>query len=239
MDKRCSLAAGILVLALGTASHAGDCPLLPDNPKALDEPEACGQDVNGGCDMAKPAFTPIDYSVYRGTAWFDGDARDTDWYQFEDTGPGCYWMQLVSETTGFVLGVLDTQGSGDCADAVSFLATDVTDPCLRRRATLNGLLQAGVWWVYVAPSITGDVVECGDHDTYDLYFGSYAAPLCWADFDASYSVGFSDLLELLAHWGTSSLTHDLDDDGSVGFSDLMYLLAFWGPCPCDKIGGTP
>lgn len=57
------------------------------------EAEPCGQDLNGGCNMATPAFEPIlANTVVEGTFWSDpGDAtatppvnasRDTDWYSF-------------------------------------------------------------------------------------------------------------------------------------------------------------
>jgi len=56
---------------------------------------------------------------------------------------------------------------------------------------------------------------------------------CDADLDADGSVGFTDLVLLLAEWGPcppESCRADLDDDGSVGFTDLIALLAAWGPC---------
>lgn len=54
------------------------------------------------------------------------------------------------------------------------------------------------------------------------------SPCPW-DLDGSGTVGTSDLLELLAQWGTAG-SADFDGDGSVGTSDLLVLLANWGPC---------
>ena len=53
-----------------------------------------------------------------------------------------------------------------------------------------------------------------------------------ADLDGDGSVGFSDLLILLASWGTcpsppDPCVADINDDGSVGFGDLLILLAAW------------
>ena len=49
--------------------------------------------------------------------------------------------------------------------------------------------------------------------------------------DANGTVGASDLLSLLAQWGTDpGVPPDFDGDGSVGASDLLALLANWGPC---------
>lgn len=48
------------------------------------------------------------------------------------------------------------------------------------------------------------------------------------DLDADGVVGTSDLLSLLASWGTMGSAADLDMDGIVGTSDLLLLLANWG-----------
>ncbi len=56
-------------------------------------------------------------------------------------------------------------------------------------------------------------------------------PCPW-DLDDNGSVGASDLLSLLAQWGTDpGGPPDFDGDGNVGASDLLALLANWGPCP--------
>ena len=56
-------------------------------------------------------------------------------------------------------------------------------------------------------------------------------PCPW-DLDANASVGVSDLLALLAQWGTDpGGPPDFDGNGAVGVSDLLALLANWGPCP--------
>ncbi len=57
-------------------------------------------------------------------------------------------------------------------------------------------------------------------------------PSCTGDLDGDGSVGASDLLTLLAAWGTDpGGPPDFDGDGNVGASDLLILLAAWGPCP--------
>jgi hypothetical protein len=50
------------------------------------------------------------------------------------------------------------------------------------------------------------------------------------DMDADGSVGVTDLLLLLAAWGTDPVgPPDFDGDGTVGMSDFLILLANWGP----------
>lgn len=54
-------------------------------------------------------------------------------------------------------------------------------------------------------------------------------PPCPWDLDESGTVGTSDLLDLLAQWGTNG-SADFDGNGTVGTADLLALLANWGPC---------
>ena len=65
-----------------------------------------------------------------------------------------------------------------------------------------------------------------------FWAGAGSAPgiPCPWDLDNSGSIGTSDLLELLAQWGTAG-SADFYGDGVVGTSDLLILLANWGPCP--------
>jgi hypothetical protein len=62
-------------------------------------------------------------------------------------------------------------------------------------------------------------------------FRAGAAP-CPEDVDANGSVGFGDLVAVLAAWGPCrpDCPEDLDGDGAVGFGDLVAVLATWGPC---------
>lgn len=53
---------------------------------------------------------------------------------------------------------------------------------------------------------------------------------CPWDLDDNGSVGASDLLSLLAQWGTDGPA-DFDGSGTVGAGDLLALLANWGLCP--------
>ncbi|MHC4415722.1 MAG: hypothetical protein ACYS0G_10590 [Planctomycetota bacterium] len=55
---------------------------------------------------------------------------------------------------------------------------------------------------------------------------------CPWDLDGNDTVDITDLLVLLAAWGTDpGVPPDFDGDGTVGISDLLELLANWGPCP--------
>jgi hypothetical protein len=53
---------------------------------------------------------------------------------------------------------------------------------------------------------------------------------CEGDLDNDGFVGVSDLLELLAAWGSSGGDADINGDDAVDVGDLLILLAAWGPC---------
>jgi hypothetical protein len=59
---------------------------------------------------------------------------------------------------------------------------------------------------------------------------SFTVEPCPADIDGNGVVDVSDLLTLLAAWGTADPDADLDDSGTVDVSDLLLLLGAWGPC---------
>lgn len=63
--------------------------------------------------------------------------------------------------------------------------------------------------------------------------------VCTGDVDQDGQAGFSDILAILAAWGScSSCPEDLDGDGEVGFPEILLVLAGWGPCP-ESIGSPP
>ena len=54
---------------------------------------------------------------------------------------------------------------------------------------------------------------------------------CPADLEGDGSVGYGDLLRLLATWGPcAECPGDLDGSGDVGFGDFTMLIAQWGEC---------
>jgi VCBS repeat protein len=56
-----------------------------------------------------------------------------------------------------------------------------------------------------------------------------APPPCPADLDGDGTVSITDILVLLAAWGTPA--GDIDGDGNTGVTDFLAILASWGPCP--------
>ncbi|MCA9305957.1 MAG: hypothetical protein R3B46_12710 [Phycisphaerales bacterium] len=95
------------------------------------------------------------------------------------------------------------------------------------RTNFDPLLHTGPAWNNIDPS--------------QLTFGEFM-PDCPGDLDGSQRVDVNDLNQLLAGWGTASLSSDVNRNGITDVDDLNMLLANWNkscvdlPCPGDADG---
>jgi len=132
-----------------------ECP-----PGAFTEPEPCGDDVNGGCNMAVPAFTPIDCEdTVCGTIWADGGTRDTDWYELVLTELTLVTWSGVGEFP-FVIGFVDT---ADCALAAAMDPYAVGDPC--DTISCSRTCGPGIYWLFASHQDYYDL-PCDDNNDY-------------------------------------------------------------------------
>jgi hypothetical protein len=223
---------GTLTLSADVPEPCDIGPLVP--PGAIEEPEACGDDANGGCNADPPAYTPVQMGdAVHGTAWAQTGQRDTDWYELVVGEPTEVTLTVVAE---FPVGVgfIETEppGSGDCADATGNVAPAASAAaCVETFVT--AVLEPGTWWPWVAPNI-GDGVPCGGGATGNEYLLtiSTGAPCLWDCQDApDGAVGVADFLALLAQWGQVATSCDVASPAGVGVEDFLDLLAHWGACP--------
>jgi hypothetical protein len=223
---------GTLTLSSEVPEPCDIGPLVP--PGAIPEPEACGNDDNGGCDRDPPAWTTVQLGdVVHGTAWAELGVRDTDWYELVLAEPTEVTLTVVAEFpvgVGFIETVPD--GSGDCADTTgSVFPSASADACVETFVT--AVLEPGTWWPWVAPT-TGDGVSCGGGaagNEYLLTIGT-AIPCPWDCQDVpDGAVNVADFLALLAQWGQVATSCDVASPAGVGVDDFLDLLANWGVCP--------
>jgi hypothetical protein len=123
-----------------------DCP-----DGASQEPEPCGSDTNGGCNMAVPTFTPISCGeTVCGTIWADGGTRDTDWYEVTVTEDTIFTWTAEAEFD-VVIGLVETAiaGQPDCASASQLNPYAVGGDCTPISITTE-CLPAGDYWFFVS-----------------------------------------------------------------------------------------
>ena len=113
---------------------------------ALVEAEACGSDLNGGCNMTVPNYDPISCGdTICGTAWADAGNRDTDWFTFTITQPSTVTWTVNADFPALIGFVDASQG---CATP-QFFNLSTSDFECAQAVTLDNLA-AGTWWVFVA-----------------------------------------------------------------------------------------
>jgi hypothetical protein len=214
-----------------------DAPVLAIANSTIANNEAPGLGVDAGgvvVDIDEAGqLVLVDNSILWGNS---GDATgEAGQIQVLDGAPTINFS-LIDGLTGAFGGVGNTgdaplfvdEPQGDYRLGAGSPAIDAAD---------NGRVPAGV-----VDDLDGNPRFLDDPDTRDTGLGrppivdmgpfEFQGPPCPWDLDASGAVGTSDLLALLAAWGTDpSGPPDFDGDGNVGTSDLLELLGNWGPCP--------
>lgn len=126
-----------------------ECP-----PEGIDEGEPCGDDVNGGCNMATPAFTPIaDGDIICGTAWAEADTRDTDWFEVVVANTSTLTFEVTAEFE-VVLGMIGQiePGIAGCDNTTGSLDPYyVASPC--ETGMIEVSVPAGTYYLFVAPTV--------------------------------------------------------------------------------------
>ncbi|MEP0846734.1 MAG: hypothetical protein HRF50_07930 [Phycisphaerae bacterium] len=144
---------------LGAFTSCDDCPIVCP-PGGLQEPEPCGSDTDGGCNMASPQFVDINCGdLYCGSAWFDGGTRDTDWYRITVTEETELTWTVSVEFAALVGPVpTDPPGTGNCADLLG-IVDPAAFPNAGETASVTICVGPGTYFFFVAPQFA-DLVDC-------------------------------------------------------------------------------
>lgn len=121
---------------------------------AVPETEACGGDLNGGCNSTPAVYQNITCGqTVSGTAWASGTNRDTDWYQFTLASAATVTLSAAAQfpfTVGFV-------NVANCT-APTFIANTSGSNC--GVVTLSQVLQPGTYAAIILPSDFSNI-PCG------------------------------------------------------------------------------
>lgn len=155
---------GVDDLWLGGGTTCAECPCIVVCPAgATIESEACGEDLNGGCNSDPYAFESLSCGeTICGTAWADGSSRDTDWFLVTVTTQTLFTFSAEAENFEMVIGIVsDINGvpTGDCAAAYSLAPYAVGGFCEPVSVTTE-CLAPGDYLFFVAPSSYYDVWPC-------------------------------------------------------------------------------
>ncbi len=135
---------------------------LDCTPGAVPEQEPCGSDTNNGCSLGNPTFEPLDCgTTVCGTAWFDGNARDTDWYELVLTEPATVTVTGVAEFRA-IFGWLEQiiPGVPGCENVTGYFIQYVqVDPCVEGVFTTE-CRAPGTYYIWIGPQ-WWDPIGCG------------------------------------------------------------------------------
>ena len=145
----------------------------------------------------------------------------------------------ISGTTAIVGASHDDDNGSSSGSAYLFDISDPASPTQIAKLQPDDGAEGDFfgWSVAISPDgIVAIVGAVNDDDngtsTGSAYLFDAAPGKCPWDLDAGGSVGITDLLALLAAWGSDpGGPPDFDGDGTVGILDLLTLLANWGECP--------
>jgi hypothetical protein len=133
------------------------CPI-----NAIQEGEVCGTDVNGGCNMLVPFYTPIDCGdTICGTTWINGGFRDTDWFTFTLTQPSTVTLSITADIPMTIAFVDPSQGCG----APQFFNFNETFGNCGNTSSIDNLA-AGTWWAFISPTPGPGGLPCSDNTKY-------------------------------------------------------------------------
>jgi hypothetical protein len=203
------------------------------------EPEVCGDDLNGGCNSTPPAFGSISGGeTVCGTGWAEGGFRDTDWYMLPAGTSGDLTVDVNSEfpSVTFVIAGVD-----DCDIAVLGDAGSAAD-CSAIAPGAATLSAADTHAVFVAPGnpdgsgiFAGhpcNVGPGGSGNFYSVTVSGAGCPPCDGDTNGDCQVNVTDLVEVITNWGNNPANPaaDFDGDGDVDVTDLVTVITNWGSC---------
>ena len=159
---------------------------------------------------------------------------------FEATGDFADPLEFIDVfLNGIPVGSVFVSGASDCPTSPDLAQLVIP------AATFNPSVGAGIASITMAPaaSVAANPIGCTSSITVRLVYQAVTVDdangdgvpdvcVCVGDTNTDGSVNVTDLLALLAAWGSNpGHVADFNDDGNVNVTDLLALLAAWGTCP--------
>ena len=126
------------------------------------ESEACGEDLNGGCNATPPVYEPLTCGeTVCGTTTLNPSTRDTDWFALNVTADGVYTVELLAEFNGSIFFV-------DVADCASAFVVSQANFTANQNFTLATSLAPGTYAVVLVPVFGQPDITCDGFNRYTL-----------------------------------------------------------------------
>ena len=140
---------------LGLGSQCFQCQCLVPCPEgATPEPEACGENTDGGCDASPHAWAYVHSGeTICGTAWADANGKDTDWYLFTADTKYVYEWRVQAEFP--VQFKIIKAGTDDPCVDYSVITYTGGNPC-SEETIRTPVQEPGQYFFWVAPSMLRD-----------------------------------------------------------------------------------
>ncbi|MCK5838677.1 MAG: hypothetical protein KAG99_02460 [Bacteroidales bacterium] len=151
-----------------------DCPSF-----GIPEGEPCGSDLNGGCNMGTPAFTPVSLGqLICGNTWLDGGLRDTDWFELNLAAGETVTMTLFCNAalTDFGFAEQTVPGVPGCGNITWTLNPFATAPANTETSVVIPIAGPGTYYFFVGINWSSATIPCPGAD-YTVSFTSSGNPL--------------------------------------------------------------
>lgn len=201
-----------------------DCPVNHE-----EEGEACGDSTNDGCNVSIPSYGEVKCGdTICGTAWADGDLRDTDWFLKTISDDTTFTW---SGTAEFDFALIIADLNAGCG-GVSVIESGTADAC--DTATISATLGAGTYVFFIAPSVFSGYTCAGGPWNYTVWLDCAEPPPGPANNDCADAIAIGDVTDL-----AFSTTGAVTDGGPVcvsfGFDQVYADIWYCYTATCDGI----
>ena len=178
------------------------------------ENEACGDNTNGGCFVANPAYQDVTcHESIFGSCWSESGLKDYDWYRFEIFETGSTTINISSEFPVTV----DVFDIGNCA-VPQLIESNSYNSCDQNAINLN--LLTGTYAAVVHPTSSNDLL-CGGFNEYEIGF---TLPESNVELNLSGSIEFCENSPLEIYTTQNGGVFDWIQNGaSISSSDTLNL----------------
>ena len=168
----------------------------------------------------------------------DTDSNGLPAVTIDSQGMGTNIMRFIGEGNDTIIEHLVFTGcSGEGVAAVTMFHAD---PIMINCTFIDNVNTGLGGGAYILNGTVEDCNENGLPDSCDIDSGSSSDVNlndipdeceCLGDVTLDGTVDVTDMLTVIATWGTTGPLGDANLDGTIDIADLLFVLSTWGPCP--------